>query len=192
VHSAGHDLIATAAHCIAGTGSGLQFVPGYRRGNAPYGAWRVVAVYVDASWRASHDPHHDLAFLRVAAVQGGQLEARVHALRVAVAAPAGTRETMSGYLSGRNDRVLQCAKRTYRHAGYPAINCHGFGDGTSGGPWTTRSGRLVGVTGGLHQGGCSPNTSYSAPFGPAALRLWHRAEHGGSGDTVAPAGTDGC
>ncbi len=195
VQGAGHDLVATAAHCITGNGTALEFVPGYRKGHAPYGAWQVVAVYVDSAWQNSKDPHHDFAFLRVAPLNGHTLASRVHALRLGVAPPRRTRLTMSGYLVGTNDTPLHCIRRTYRsnaHPNYPAINCPGFGDGTSGGPWRTHAGVLVGVTGGLHQGGCSANTSYSAPFGTASTRLWRRAEQGGSGDVVLPAGSDGC
>lgn len=195
VHSARGDLVATAAHCIAGNGTGLEFVPGYRNGHAPWGAWRVVAVYVDSTWRDSQDPHHDFAFLRVAASNGRALESRVRALRLGSAPARRTRITMYGYVLGTNDTALGCTRRTYRtdaHPAYPAINCPGFGDGTSGGPWRTADGSLVGVTGGYHQGGCSPDRSFSAPFGAATTRLWRRAEHGGAGDVVPPAGPDGC
>jgi hypothetical protein len=195
VHSAGRDLVATAAHCIAGTGTGLEFVPGYRNGRARWGAWRVVGAFVDAAWRQSQDPHHDFAFLRVAPSNGHPIEGRVRALVLGVAPPRRARITMFGYLAGAGDTALACTRRTYRttaHPAYPAINCTGFGSGTSGGPWRTANGSLVGVTGGYHQGGCSPNTSYSAPFGAASTRLWRRAQRGGSGDLVPPAGPDGC
>ncbi len=195
VHSAGHDLVATAAHCVTGDGTALEFVPGYRNGHAPYGAWHVVAVYVDSAWQNSKDPRHDFAFLRVSTNSGHTLESRVHALHLGVAPARRTRVTMSGYLVGTNDTALHCTRRTYRgnaHPRYPAINCPGFGNGTSGGPWGTSNGILVGVTGGYHQGGCSPNTSYSAPFGSASTRLWRRAQRGGTGAVVLPAGSDGC
>ncbi len=195
MHSSGLDLVATAAHCVSGNGTGLEFVPGYRKGRAPDGAWRVVAVFVDATWQQSKDPHHDFAFLQVAPNNGHRIESRVHALRLGVAPARRTRITMFGYLSGANDTALHCTRPTYRsnaHPAYPAINCQGFGGGTSGGAWRTAGGALVGVTGGYHQGGCSPDTSYAAPFGAASTRLWRRAEQGGRGDVVLPAGPDGC
>jgi hypothetical protein len=195
VHSNGRDLVATAAHCISGNGTGLEFVPGYRKGRAPWGAWRVDAVFVDSTWQHSKDPHHDFAFLRVAANNGHRIESRVRALHLGVAPPRRTRITMFGYLTGTGDSALGCTRPTYRsnaHPAYPAINCKGFGGGTSGGPWRTSDGALVGVTGGYRQGGCSADTSYSAPFGAASTRLWRRAERGGDGDVVLPAGADGC
>ena len=66
VHSRGGDVIATAAHCVAGTGTGLLFVPGYHDGIAPYGTWTVSAAYVDPRWLGDHEPMADYAFLTVA------------------------------------------------------------------------------------------------------------------------------
>jgi hypothetical protein len=67
VKSPTHDLLITAAHCVYGTGIGMSFIPGSVNGSAPYGRWTVTAAYVDASWRTSHNPLRDVAFLRVAA-----------------------------------------------------------------------------------------------------------------------------
>jgi hypothetical protein len=50
----------------------------------------------------------------------------------------------------------------------------------------------VGLIGGLHQGGCSPVTSYSSPLGAPARRAYLRAAAGARGDIVPPAGPDGC
>lgn len=58
-------------------------------------------------------------------------------------------------------------------------------DGVSGGAWVQRN-HVVGVVGGLQQGGCSPNVAYSAPFGGAIRHLWQRAQAGGPGDVVLP------
>src|ERR1700712_4975124 len=39
VQSPGRNLVLTAAHCISGSGAGLQFAPGYVDGKTPYGVW---------------------------------------------------------------------------------------------------------------------------------------------------------
>lgn len=196
VRSTSRNLVATAAHCLAGDGSGLEFVPGYDHGHAPYGSWQVHAVYVDSAWRISHDPHHDFAFLSVVAHNGTRLQSRVNSFPLGTAPPRRARATMYGYLAGSDDGELHCTGPSYRtnaHPLYPAINCRGFGGGTSGGAWrSVATGRLVGVTGGLHQGGCSPDTSFTAPFGAATAALFRRAQRGGTGDVVVPAGPDGC
>ena len=66
VHSTGGDLLLTAAHCVAGAGVGLKFVPGYAGGAAPQGVWSVTAAFVDAAYAASRDEADDVAVLRVA------------------------------------------------------------------------------------------------------------------------------
>lgn len=54
-------VIVTAAHCVAPFGGGgffpgWTFVPGYRFGAAPFGAWGWVAVFAPAAWLAGTDP----------------------------------------------------------------------------------------------------------------------------------------
>lgn len=77
-------------------------------------------------------------------------------------------------------------------ASYPAFDCGGFVGGSSGSGWVTRGHKLVGVIGGLHQGGCLPSTSYSSTFGRDIFKLIARASSGAAGDSVVKAGSDGC
>ena len=65
VDSPARNLVLTAAHCLAGTGIGYDFAPGYHDGVAPYGVWAVQRIYVDPAWSLRHDPHADYAFLQV-------------------------------------------------------------------------------------------------------------------------------
>ncbi len=202
VHSTHGDVIATAAHCLNGTGTDLLFVPGYHAGVAPYGLWPVVAAYVDARWSSQHDPNADYAFVTVAPqTRGGhrvEIEQVVGADRLAIDQPSTTAITVAGYPAQVGGRPIICSTTTYAHQGYVGFDCGGFVDGTSGSPWlveyraSTRRGRLFGVIGGLHQGGCSPDTSYTARFDTATTRLLARAEQGGPGDDVSAAGSDGC
>lgn len=53
-------LVVTAAHCVANFGknayySDWEFVPGYRNGDAPFGAWTVAKVYVLTSYLDGSD-----------------------------------------------------------------------------------------------------------------------------------------
>jgi V8-like Glu-specific endopeptidase len=199
VASPQHNLVLTAAHCIAGNGSGYQFAPGYINGRMPYGLWTVTAVYVNSAWRSAHDPQHDYAFLRIAPnVVSGR---RVHVQDVTGANTLGaapqpnTLVTVIGYTAGSHDAPLTCTVPTYVHAGYPAFDCDGYADGTSGSPWlvgTPGAARIVGVIGGLNQGGCTPATSYSSAFGADVAADLQRAESGAHADFVLPAGSDGC
>jgi V8-like Glu-specific endopeptidase len=201
VQSRRRNLLLTAAHCVTGPGTGMAFVPGYHRGLAPYGAWLVTAAYADPRWLGHRDPRADYAFLTVAPQwRDGvlvELEGVVGASRLALGAGRRHRATVVGHPIGA-DRPIVCTSRIYRHRGYPAFDCDGYTEGTSGGPWLrdvdprTGVGRVFGVVGGLHQGGCFPYTSYSPPFGAGTARTYRRAASGSPGDLLPLPGSDGC
>ncbi|HEY0485096.1 MAG TPA: serine protease [Mycobacteriales bacterium] len=196
VDSPGHDLVLTAAHCVAGTGAGLVFAPMLHRGVAPYGEWTVVAAHTDPRWLADQDPRADYVLLTVAPrLRAGRVERVedvVGARRLLVGAAHPRRATVVGYPEGPDDRPLACTARTYTHDGYPAVDCDGYTAGTSGGPWLTRSGAVFGAIGGLHQGGCVAWTSYSPPFGMGTALAYLRAAEGLPGDVLPVPGGDGC
>jgi hypothetical protein len=185
VHSTGGDLVITAAHCVYGAGPTIEFAPGYDRGATPYGVWTVRRLYVDPAWRASRDPRHDVAILQVAPRGGKRIEDVVGANPLGRPQP-GTDVTVLGYRLGAGDRPITCTNTLHETDGYSAFDCAGYTDGVSGGPWL-QGGAVVGVTGGLEQGGCGAVTEYSTPFGDDTVALLHRAE-GGTGADVAPLG----
>lgn len=194
VHSVSGDVVITAAHCIIGNGQGFAFAPGYHDGVFPYGLWPVRHVHVNAAWLRHQDPRHDYAFLTVTPQRlGGQLrtlESVAGSFTLGTAPAAHTVVVMSGYLLGSKDEPLTCNAAVYLTADYPTLACAGFGDGTSGGPWVV-GGHVVGVIGGLHQGGCTPDISYSSPFGPdTAADLASTSTT--RGDVITSRGSDGC
>lgn len=202
VHSPGHDLLVTAAHCVAGTGTNLVFVPDYHDGVSPFGSWSVTAAYVSPRWLANQDPQADLAFLAVASHhQSGQavnVEDIVGADRLVTAQGFRVQATVVAYPLGMGGKPITCTNETHEQDGYPTFECDGYVDGTSGGPWltnldpVTQRGDLYGVIGGLHQGGCTPQVSYSPHFSSEAVATYQRAINGGPGDDVASAASDGC
>jgi hypothetical protein len=185
VQSAGHDLVVTAAHCLYGTGATIEFVPGFHNGQAPDGVWTVSRLYVAPSWQLGQNPAADVAFLQVAPLNGRRIQDVVGARALgtpAVRAPV----TVSGFPLQSNVASI-CTAPLQLTQGYPTVSCPSGGmvAGVSGGAWV-QGGHVVGVVGGLQQGGCSPKVAYSAPFGAAARKLWQRAQAGGPGDLVLP------
>jgi hypothetical protein len=194
VHSTGHNLVLTAAHCVFGSGLGFEFAPGYHDGASPYGVWTVRRSYLDPAWLHGQDPQHDVAVLQMAPRGGLQVEDRTGAATLGVAPPAGTPVTVDAYVAGSGGRPITCTAPAYYTAGFPSFDCAGYAAGVSGGPWLTGgpNGRVVGVVGGLHQGGCTDSTSYTSAFGADVAALLARAQRGGAGDSAPVPGGDGC
>lgn len=185
VSSAGHDLVATAAHCLFGTGATIEFVPGFHNGQAPYGVWTVTRLYVEPAWQLGQSPAADVAFLQIAPLNGREIQDVVGARPLGSPA-VGSSVTVSGFPL-QSTIASTCTSVLSLTQGYPSATCPAGGmvDGVSGGAWV-QGGHLVGVVGGLQQGGCSPQVAYSAPFDVAARQLWQRAQGGGPGDLVLP------
>lgn len=187
LHSTRGDLILTAAHCVS-AGQDTTFVPNLSGPVAPDQMWPVTAVYVDPRWLDDRDPHADYAILRASRPGSPPIEQQVGgAFSLGVSLPAGSPVMVVGYPFGDGGTPLACRGITDREGDYPALNCAGLVDGTSGAPWLSGS-TVTGVTGGLQEGGCGADVSYSAPFGPRATELLARAEAGGPGDAVDAAG----
>ncbi|MDA8285183.1 MAG: trypsin-like serine protease [Actinomycetota bacterium] len=200
VDSPKQNLLLTAAHCVAGRAAALSFIPGYDRGRAPFGRWQVVAAFAAPEWLDGQDPEDDAVFLQVAprVINGRtvQIQQLTGGYVLGSAPPNGTRVTVVGYASGKNDQPIRCVAPVYHYAGYPAFDCDGFVGGTSGSPWlTVQTGKtdvVHGVIGGLNQGGCSPNTSYSAPFGATIASLYRAAAEGTDPSSLPAPGSAGC
>ncbi len=203
--SASRDLVVTAAHCLSGTGAGVEFVPGYRDGSVPYGVWTATQAYVDPAWIASQDPRHDVAILKLRRQQRDGhwvgVQDVVGANLLGPAPSDGASVQVPAYPMGLHDEPISCQSSLYRTEGYPGFDCPGYVGGTSGAPFllpsalpgAAGSGKVVvGVIGGLHQGGCSDETSYSAPFGPAVYLLRQRATAGLSPDVLPRPRASGC
>jgi V8-like Glu-specific endopeptidase len=193
------NVLVTAAHCVAGSGAGMVFVPGQSGSRQPDGRWTVTAAYSEPEWRTSQDPRADVAFLTVAPrMIGGvrrQVEQVTGAYRLGSTAVRGERVTVIGYPAGAANSAIRCATKVYLTKGVPAIDCRGFVSGTSGSPWlraTPHGAEIVGVIGGQNQGGCFDYTSYSSPLTRDADTAYSRAREEAPPDIDPPPGGDGC
>jgi V8-like Glu-specific endopeptidase len=193
------NLLITAAHCLKGTGRGLVFAPAFHNGISPDGRWAVTAIHLSPGWLKGQSTLRDYAFLTVAPrrIDGKLTEIQqvTGANRLASTAPAaGTEVTVPAYNDGAKNPITCTAKLAFDGV-YPTFNCNPYVDGASGSPFLvhTRFGtEVVGVIGGLHQGGCQTYTSYSAPLGDAAVATYAAAITGARANVAPKAGSDGC
>jgi len=200
VHSPHGNTLITAAHCIAGGGAGMVFAPGQHGAHTPDGRWTVTAAYVESRWLSRQDQRADIAFLTVAprVINGvsTEIEQVTGAYQLGPTAVRGERVTVSGYPAGSVNDPITCTARVYLTKRFPSFDCRGFIGGTSGSPWlrvTKHGTEIVGVIGGLYQGGCYDYTSYSSRLAGDADSAYGRASEQREPADVAPRpGDDGC
>lgn len=188
VDSPSGDLIATAAHCVAGVTLGIggslsvAYVPGYQKGRAPYGAWYPTRITVAPQWTADKDPDYDLAFLNVTRPQSSvPLEQVTGAEHFGGSVDVGTLGVLLGY-PYHTDRPVGCRAAIGRQSATQLrFDCGNFPTGTSGGPLLTAVdphtgiGTLAGVIGGYQLGGARDDISYAAALRPPLVALYQQA-----------------
>ncbi|MET8132146.1 MULTISPECIES: trypsin-like peptidase domain-containing protein [unclassified Streptomyces] len=180
VHSAGRDLVLTAAHCLDGEAQ-LSFAPGYRDGTAPYGFWDVQGVFLPEGWMNDQDEDSDVAFAVLGTRDGKEVEDAVGGGNAFAAhrATGATAVTVTGY-PGTVDTPITCTdKPTAQSRTQQRVECPAFAGGTSGSPWVNGDGAVVGVIGGHEQGGDTDDVSYSVVLGTEADELYQEAGRAG-------------
>jgi V8-like Glu-specific endopeptidase len=199
VHSTGGNVLVTAAHCVSGKGAGMAFAPGQHGTQAPFGRWTVTAVHLEPAWVAHQDPRADIAFLTVAPRTLNrvttQIERVTGAYKLGGTAVSAQRVTVPAYPAGSTNNPITCTATVYLTSLFPAFNCRGYVGGVSGSPWllaTPGGTQVVGVVGGLHQGGCFNYTSYSSPLAADAYNAYVRASNNAPADIAPRPGGDGC
>ncbi|MFJ8622178.1 trypsin-like serine peptidase [Kitasatospora sp. NPDC093550] len=211
VRSPGRDLVLSAGHCLIGASGTsparhLGFVPQYHDGLLPFGIFpvRTNGVYVPQQY-AELGPHAGAAYDFAFAVtepdrDGRRIQDVVGGFELLTG--TGTDHApvrMTGYPAGAR-KPLECLSRTTRWVSddpadpgtFERIACDGFVGGTSGGPMLVpRTGgwAVIGIIGGYHTGGNTPQISYSASFGSATRALYEAATSPGA-DGHAGAGPE--
>lgn len=196
VNSPKGNVIATAAHCLQDAGGDpaykpgeLEFAPGFTgqgRGTYPYGRWKVGSVHLDERWTddAEDADAADFAFLTLAPdARGRQVQKVVGAATPDWSSAPDRRVTVVGYPNKQHNpgnRPIACTTDTRPDPDLPRtllIECAGFWEGTSGGPWLAdyrdakHQGRLIGVL----SGGDTDSESTAALFDDRTRELYEEA-----------------
>ncbi|WP_219419424.1 trypsin-like serine peptidase [Pseudonocardia nigra] len=199
-------VAVTAAHCVyiprrhdrfAGGFRGrppgwitdLAFYPGRAGKEAPYGKWNVDHMWIDQRWQDSGDPHFDVAFLRLADLDGRTAEHTLGAQGIAFATTriSSSSVTMLGYpveppFDGTTLR--RCTGSAVDTPGSTSSDALGMEcrmtAGSSGGPWLIAfapergSGTVIAAT--SYQG-LDGRRTYGIPLGTSARHLYETADH---------------
>lgn len=186
VTSPGRDLLITAAHCINGGKNGgyrqdLVFIPGYRDGQEPFGAWIPARLLVAPQWDNSSDPDYDVGFIVLKPHDGKNIEDVLGANQLGIDPGYTNLVRVTGYPASK-DAPVTCLNWTSRQSqSQLRFDCGGFTGGTSGSPWITHfdpqthTGTIVGVLGGYQEGGSTEAVSYSSYLGPEVEQLYRQA-----------------
>ncbi|WP_051943888.1 trypsin-like serine peptidase [Streptacidiphilus rugosus] len=195
VTSPGRNLILTAGHCSPGPNGRAAFVPGYDRKAEPFGIWAVTRGYtLPGHGTTGAGSNLDFAFGVVADLNGRKLE-DVTGGNTLTRTPgyANPAVTVIGYpekSKDPKDQAIRCTVPTSRLGGAGLtqlrIDCRGFWDGVSGGPWMINfngaTGDIIGNVGGLNGGGlANPNDpryqeiSYSPVYDDQIFSLYQQA-----------------
>lgn len=170
-------VVVTAAHCVfvpetdvfgggysltadPGWVDDLQFIPGRVRDDAPFGVWQVENVWVDQRWQDTGDPAFDVAFLRIAELDGRTVAEVAGSQGIRFDSGVPTTVTALGYptlppFDGTTLRYCStdaaAADPAFAFEGAVGMDC-AMTPGASGGPWlagfdeTDGTGTVVAVT----------------------------------------------
>ncbi|WP_052682404.1 trypsin-like serine peptidase [Saccharothrix sp. ST-888] len=179
VDSPHRNLLVTAAHCVytseLGRIDNLVFAPGYRNGQTPYGTWTLDSITTDPHWTTDEDPEYDVAFVTVAPVEGKEIEDALGGNTIATNQGFDLPVSVTGYPNDHQDPIT-CSGATKKLTDtQERFDCYGYTNGTSGSPWLTSAGKVIGVIGGYQQGGDTDETSYSITFDDRVAELYRKA-----------------
>ncbi|NEA43233.1 trypsin-like serine protease [Streptomyces sp. SID11385] len=183
-------LVLTAGHCVVDAGTGevyrnWVFIPGYANGNRPFGTFTASALFhLDQYVSTAGNANYDLAFARLAPLNGRSLGDTVGAQGIAFNSATGREVHSFGYggsaAEGNGERLNHCSGVEYPDAGREGstmwgIDCVQTG-GSSGGSFLADFDAAGG--GGYLVGNISVSagsSEYHPVLGNEALDLYRRA-----------------
>jgi V8-like Glu-specific endopeptidase len=190
VASANRDVVVTAGHC-AQDASGVWaqnwiYVPGYDRGNRPYGTFAARRLFVPEQWSTTHDEDDDVAMVALAPTGGRHVADVVGAQQIAFDPPRGMPVYAFGYpIGGRYDggELVYCGGVAHpdmrRVTWGQGLGCD-MNEGASGGPWLSRfdatSGTGVVTSVNSFKYADDQATMYGPYFGAAVRRAYEEAQ----------------
>ncbi len=199
IRSPHRDLVVSAAHCLRSPDpkKRLSFVPQYHDGLKPHGVFPVELIYIDPRYYdlgTDGGARWDFTVVRVGPrADGKEVQRAVGGFDLAIRPGYDHGDVrLIGY-PGSSDathpKPLDCRSSTHRYTStdpkapgdFLEIACAGYIGGTSGGPFLVRGPvgyRVIGVIGGYHTGGDTPDISYSSYFTEDLLELYLRAVDG--------------
>ncbi|MDJ0345144.1 trypsin-like serine protease [Streptomyces sp. H10-C2] len=199
VRSPHHDLVVSAAHCLRSPDPQhhLSFVPQYHDSLTPHGVFPVESIYIDQRYYdlgTGGGARWDYSVVRLGPREDGtEVESAVGGFDLAVYTGYQHRDVrLIGYPGGSDaayPQPLDCLSSTDLYTStdpqapgdFLEIACEGYIGGTSGGPFLMHGPTgyaLIGVIGGYHTGGDTPDISYSAYFTDDLLDLYRHAARG--------------
>ncbi len=151
VKSANRSVIVTAAHCVYLKAAGgwmkrMLFVPGYDKGQKPYGSYAAKSGGVTEGWQSVEDHEDDFAFLYLGPDEKGRRVEDVTGARRVVFEPVAGEKTALGYPVDKpydGESLQYCSGPATvltdeRLKGGEQLPCR-MTHGASGGPWYART-----------------------------------------------------
>jgi hypothetical protein len=199
ITSRSRSLIATAGHCLFDAGltnrfaANVVFVPGYRAGEAPYGAWRATHGVTTGQWARRASLDHDVAFLRLARREGRGVEQVVGSRGIGFGQPRKGRLLTYGYpvtpaRKFDGEQLIRCNSRQVRdpirHSPTPSIGtgCD-MRQGASGGGMVAQSAFVVSNVSHGHPGA---RDIVLGPYYGKAVKRTYRTDRRGAFPSIRP------
>jgi len=174
------NTILTAAHCVFDRETGefvdeLIFAPGYRKGKAPFGAWKASHAAVPGGWPVTGSADLDTGLLQLEPRDGSEVQELVGSRGIGFKQKPKGRLHAYGYPAAparyNGEQLVRCGSRAKAdpfHSGSIAIRCD-MKQGASGGGWVAQKSFLVANTSHGHGGS---KVIFGPLFGRAVKTLY--------------------